>query len=111
MGNLGNSGRKRVSSVKVYLLAVDFPGLGPGNQRAYSLIDDFPNLNPRNQRACLLVDDFPCRGMGNHIALVSKWKSVFVDGLIVFTPSIFLFYGFSDLKFRFLVKNNVLSLL
>ena len=49
--------------------------------------------------------------MGNYIALISKWKPAFVDGLIVFTPLISLFYGFSDLEFRFSAKDDVLSLL
>jgi len=49
--------------------------------------------------------------MGNYIALVSKWKPVFVDGLIIFTPSIFLLHGFSDLEVRFSAKDDILLLL
>ncbi len=53
--NLKNSRRKRISSVKIRLLVVDFLGLSPGNQRAY-----------------LLIDNFPCRGIGNYTALIPK---------------------------------------
>ncbi len=49
--------------------------------------------------------------MGNYTALVPKWKPVFVNGLIVFILLISLFYGFSDLEFRFSVKDDVLLLL
>ena len=94
MRNLENSGRKRISSVKIYLLTVNFPGLSPGNQRVY-----------------LLIDDFPCRGIRNYIILVSKWKPASVNNLIIFILLISLLYGFSDLEFRFLVKNDILSLL
>ncbi len=49
--------------------------------------------------------------MENYTALVPKWKPAFIDGLIVFTLLISLFYRFSDLEFRFSVKDNVLLLL
>ncbi len=83
-----------ISSVKIHSLTVDFPYLDIGNQQVYSLIEDFP-----------------CRGIRNQPALISKYKLASIDGLIIFILSISLLYRFSDLEFRFLVKDNMLLLL